>query len=131
MYKHTNYWIDLRFRTSPIEAPREETFATEQDKKPEPLLPPPKNFPEFLARNTGNCTQWILTNNSLILLLVKVTELEKFYNYYIKSLKKSYEKLVGFYAYVLKVSLMDKMPDEFKKYAVFFLKLFQSSQLWY
>ncbi len=50
-----NYQIDLRFRTSPIEAPREETFATEQDKKPEPLLPPPKNFTEFLARNTGNC----------------------------------------------------------------------------
>jgi len=94
--------MDLRFRTSPIEAPREETFATEQDKKPEQLLPPPKNFPEFLARNTGN---------------FKTGELEKFYNYYIKSLNRSYQKLVNFYTYVLKVSLMDKMPDDFKKYA--------------
>ena len=32
-------------------------------------------------------------------------------------MNRSYEKLVNFYAYVLKVSLMEKNSDDFKKYA--------------
>ena len=49
--------VDFKFRTSPIEALRETTFTEngEEERKSIPVIPPPKTFPEFLARNTANC----------------------------------------------------------------------------
>jgi len=95
--------MDFKFRTSPIEAFRDETFlSTEgEERKPINIIPPPKNFTEFLDRNT---------------LKFQKSELEKFYVYYIKGLKRSYEKLVRFHAYALKFCFREKNKAHFTKY---------------
>lgn len=40
--------------------------------------------------------------------------LEKFHNYYIKALKRSYEKLVEFYAYILKLCKLEQNQSDLK-----------------
>lgn len=94
--------MDLKFRTSPIEVPREQPPVNGQEKKPPVvIIPPAKNFTEFLQRNTQN---------------FKPHELDKFHNYYIKALRRSYEKLVEFHAYILKICLLGKNKQEFLKF---------------
>ena len=55
-----------------------------------------------------------------MIMLVKPNELDKFYNYYIRSLKRSYEKLVEFYAFSLKLCWMQKNRNDYEKYLVLF-----------
>ena len=118
MKPHRIFWIDLKFRTSPIEVPREQPPVNGQEKKPPVVyIPPAKNFTEFLQRNTQNCKSM---RNTIIICIVKPHELDKFHNYYIKALRRSYEKLVEFHAYILKICLLGKNKQEYLKYYVIF-----------
>ena len=63
---------------------------------------------------TDNCN----SQETEISILDKTEEIDKFHSYYVKALKLSYQKLVEFYAYNLRICLNGDDRKEFIKYLV-------------
>jgi len=105
--------IDFRFRTSPTEMIDPQSPATQNENSVK-SQPSAKNFAEFLAQHTSNCKKNRIFYNSV----VKVDEIDKFYGYYIKALRMSYENLVEFHAYILRLCFNEQQRNDFHRFLV-------------
>jgi hypothetical protein len=76
-----------------------------------PKISTMKTFSEFLAYATENSNP-IEVNE----FPVKQKEFERFYEYYITTLRRSYEKLVEIYAYILKIAIVESGNKDFHKF---------------
>jgi hypothetical protein len=95
--------MDFRFRCGPHDVSRiEDIRKKEEKKKTEPVTPiVAKNFTEFLSLTTSQ---------------FRVEELDNFYAFFVKGLKKAYENMAEYYHLSLKLSLKEKTKDDLKIY---------------